>query len=126
MRINETCSCGCGLSASSDDEAALSRVVMEWRASHPCPARQRAEREVVSGAQAEQAYAAPHRSDAELGFRPSPTVAEAREELGYDPAPPTVPSPRPAEATSVLHVRVAGHDLARAADRYRDDGTARR
>lgn len=94
MRVNETCgACGGGLSASSDDRAALTAVLMSWRDTHPCPARQRGEREVVAGAQTEQSYAGPHRTDTELGFviRPDPTVPEVREILGYAP---TIPGQR--------------------------------
>lgn len=123
MRVNETCGCGGGLSASSDDRAALAAILDDWRRSHPCPARDRAEREVVSGAQAEQAHTAPHRTDAELGFLPSPTVAQARELLGHEPAAP-VPTPRP--RLDLARLGLDGSELERSAAREQDDRSARR
>ena len=40
MKVNETCVCGCGITAASVDPAAVAGILEEWRSAHPCTVTQ--------------------------------------------------------------------------------------
>jgi hypothetical protein len=63
--IRETCPCGATIRIKHPVPAPIAQ---DWRSSHLCDRRDRIEREVVTGATAEQAYTEPHRTDSELHF----------------------------------------------------------